>query len=313
MKNPPLGPGMASRGLLGYVIANVGFEGAVVFYNAYLPDLVPRERRGWVSGLGFGVGYLGSAVGLLMALLFVPDRMDMVWVSTVLFFGIFSIPTFLLLPRDEPGTLRVGEAMAWGLTHFRTIVKEVLVLKDLRRFLLAYFFYIDGILTVIVMAGPFAEQTFGFGQREAILLFLIVQLAALTGAFALAKPTDVLGPKKVLTGSLVLWIAVACCVYFVTSPRAFFALAVVVGFGLGSVQAGSRAFLSSMIPEGKEAEMFGFYAFCGKSSSMIGPTLFGWVAVSSGGNQRLAVVALTLLMGTGLVLLQRVGNARAAS
>lgn len=207
--------------------------------------------------------------------------------------------------------MRVGEAMAWGLTHFRTIVKEVLVLQGLRRFLLAYFFYIDGVLTVIVMAGSFAEHTFGFGQREAILLFLIVQFAALSGAFAMAKPTDVLGPKKVLTGSLILWITAVSCVYFVTSPRAFFVLAVVVGFGLGSVQAVSRAFLSSMIPEGKEAEMFGFYAFCGKSSSIVGPTLFGWVAVSSGGNQRLAIVALTLLMGTGLVLLQRVGDPKA--
>ncbi|MGD8319877.1 MAG: MFS transporter [Gemmatimonadota bacterium] len=308
-----LGPGMAIRGFVLYVIANVGFEGALVFYNAYLPDIAPRDKQGWVSGLGFAVGYLGSALGLLMALAFVPDRMDLVWLSTVAFFGIFSVPTFLLLPRDEPGDMALGRAAVWGLTHFRTIMGEVLGHRELRRFLLAFFFYIDGILTVIVMAGPFAEHTFGFGSREAILLFFIVQFAALAGALALAKPTDTLGPKKVLTGSLILWIVVGCAVYLVRSPTVFFAMAVVVGFGLGSVQAASRALMSSLVPDGKEAEMFGFYAFCGKSSSILGPTLFGYIAAATEGNQRLAIVALTSLMALGLVLLQRVEDPRGGS
>ena len=205
----------------------------------------------------------------------------------------------------------MGEAAAWGLTHFRTIVGEVLALKDMRRFLLAYFFFIDGINTVIVEAGTFAVHTFGFGPREAIWLFLIVQFAALTGAFAMAKPTDSWGPKRVLTGSLLLWIIVGCAVYFVNSATVFFVLAVVVGLGLGSVQAASRAFMASLVPDGREAEMFGFYAFCGKSSSIVGPMIFGTVSLTTGGNQRLAVIALTLLMGTGLILLQRVTDPKA--
>jgi UMF1 family MFS transporter len=305
-----LGPGMALQGFVLYVIANVGFEGALVFYNAYLPDIVPREMQGRVSGLGFGVGYLGSAIGLIAALQ-VRDNIDMVWIMTVAFFALFSIPTFLLLPRDRPTGMPVVETAAWGVTHFRTIVGEVLALKDMRRFLLAYFFFIDGINTVIVEAGPFAEHTFGFGRREAIWLFLIVQFAALAGAFAMAKPTDSWGPKKVLTGSLLLWITVGCAVYFANSPTVFFVLAVVVGLGLGSAQAASRAFMSSLVPDGREAEMFGFYAFCGKSSSIVGPMIFGTVSLATGGNQRLAVIALTLLMGTGLILLQRVTDPKA--
>jgi len=305
-----LEPGMALRGFFFYLVANVGFEGALVFYNAYLPDIAPRERQGWVSGLGFGVGYLGSALGLLLATLFVDTNMDMVWVTTVVFFAVFSIPTFLYLPRDRAAEMTVGEAASWGLTHFRAIVREVLALKDLRRFLLAYFFFIDGVNTVIVVAGPFAEHTFGFGQREAIWLFMVVQFSALAGAFAMAKPTDSWGPKKVLGASLLLWILVGCMVFFVNSPTFFFTLAVVAGFGLGSTQAASRAFMASLIPEGREAEMFGFYAFCGKSSSVMGPTLFGLVAFLSGGNQRLGVIALTLLMATGLLLLRRVSDPR---
>ncbi len=307
-----LEPGMALEGLLFYLIANVGFEGALVFYNAYLPDIAPRDKQGWVSGLGFGVGYLGSILGLLMALLFVPDRMDLVWLSTAAFFAIFSVPTFMLLPKDHPTGVGIGKAMVWGLGNFQQIVKEVLAERDLRRFLLAFFFYIDGILTVIVMAGPFAEAEFGFGQREAILLFLVVQFSALAGAFALAKPTDVLGPKKVLTGSILLWIFIAAGVYIVTSPTIFFVLAVVAGFGLGSTQAASRAYMSSLVPEGKEAEMFGFYAFCGKSSSIVGPALFGLIAVKSGGNQRLSAAALGVMMFIGLLLLQRVRDPKAA-
>jgi MFS transporter, UMF1 family len=299
-------PGMVLWGFALAVVANVGFEGALVFYNAYLPDIAPRERQGWVSGLGFGVGYLGSALGLVLALQFVETNMDLVWVTTVVFFAAFSIPTFLYLPRDRPAEMRVGEAASWGLTHFRTIVGDVLALGDMRRFLLAYFFFIDGVNTVIVVAGPFADHTFGFGQKQAIQLFLVVQMSALAGAFAMAKPTDSWGPRKVLVASLTLWVLVGCMVFFVNSPTFFFVLAVVAGFGLGSTQAASRAFMSALIPQGREAEMFGFYAFCGKSSSVMGPTIFGVVALLSGGNQRLGVIALTLLMVIGLLLLRRV-------
>ncbi len=163
------------------------------------------------------------------------------------------------------------------------------------------------------MAGPFAEHTFGFDARQAIWLFLVVQISALAGAFAMAKPTDSWGPKKVLVGSLTLWILVGCMVFFVNSPEVFFTLAVVAGFGLGSTQAASRTFMAALIPEGREAEMFGFYAFCGKSSSVMGPTLFGVVALLSGGNQRLAVIALTVLMAIGLLLLRRVDDPRVPS
>jgi UMF1 family MFS transporter len=302
-----LEPGMALRGLIFYVIANVGFEAALVFYNAYLPDLVPRERQGRVSGLGFGVGYLGSALGLVMAIPFArAGEFDGLWLAVGGFFLLFSLPAFFLLPPDRGTGVPLGRAARWGLSHFRTIVGEVLAETQLRRFLLAFFFYIDFILTVIVMAGPFAEAELGFTPAETPILFLVVQFSALAGAFALAGPTDRYGPKKVLTGVLAMWAVVAVGAYVVESKAAFFALAVVAGFGLGSAQAASRAFMSSLIPDGKEAEMFGFYAFCGKSSSILGPVLFGWIAVATGGDQRLSIVALTALLVVGLVLLQRV-------
>jgi UMF1 family MFS transporter len=302
-----LDTGMAIQGFVLFVIANVGFESALVFYNSFLPDIAPAEQQGRVSGLGFGVGYAGSAIGLLLAIPLV-ETIQLVWVMVAVFFFVFSIPAFLYLPKDEPGEMTLGQAAGWGLTNFRAIVAEVWALRDLRNFLLAFFFYIDGVLTIIVMAGPVAESTFGFEATDTIILFLIVQFSALAGAFALAKPTDHFGPKPVLRGVILLWIVCGVSAFFVQDRNVFFGLAVLAGFGLGSVQSASRSYVSLLIPDGRESELFGFYALCGKSSSALGPWLFGTATVLAGGNQRPAFLVITCLFVIGLVLLQRVPN-----
>ena len=306
-----VGEGMVIKGLILFVIANVGFESALVFYNAYLPDIAPPDKQGWVSGLGFGVGYLGSALGLIIALQFV-DQIELVWFLVAGFFFLFSIPAFLILPKDEKTDMTVMQAARWGFSSFRSIVSEVWKLKDLRNFLIAFFFYIDGVLTIIVMAGAVAIETFGFDREGTIVLFLIVQFSALIGAFALARPTDRYGPKKVLKGVVVLWIVASISVFFVQDPTLFYGLAVVAGLGLGSAQAASRAFMSKLIPDGREAELFGFYALCGKSSSVLGPILFGTAASMAGGNQRPGFLLIAALFVIGLVLLQRVSDPTAA-
>ena len=305
-----VGPGMALAGFALFVVANIGFEGALVFYNAYLSDITPPEERGSVSGYGFGWGYLGSALGLVLALLFLQvlfvDRIEAVWLLVAGFFLLFSIPAFRNLPSDKRGGMGVGEAAAWGTRRFLVTVREVWALGDLRRFLTSYFFYIDGILTIIVMAGVIATETFGFEQTDTIILFLVVQFSAMAGALALAKPTDRLGPKKVLMGVLTVWVIAGVIAYFVQTTPVFYALAIVAGLGLGSVQSASRAYMSLLIPEGREAEMFGFYAFCGKTSSVLGPLLFGWATFLAAGNQRPGFLVLTALMLAGLLLLRRV-------
>ena len=309
-----LGPGAVAWGFTVFVFANVGYEACLVFYNAYLPDIAPSDKQGWVSGLGFGVGYAGSAVGLLLAIPLIETNIDLVWIMVAVFFIIFSIPSFLFLPQDQASDMSVGQAARWGVTNFREILGEVLQERDLRRFLLAFFFYIDGVLTAIYMSSTVASTTFGYTQDELVYLFIALQISALFGAFALAKPTDRLGPKKILSGVLVIWTLVAVSIGFIPTSKLWFgALAMVAGFGLGSVQAASRAFMAALIPKGKEAEMFGFYALCGKSSSIVGPLAFGYIAVASGGNQRLAVMALSVLFIVGLGLLRRVNDPRAAT
>jgi UMF1 family MFS transporter len=309
-----LGPGMVFWGFVIFVVANVGFEGCLVFYNSYLPDIAPPNKQGTVSGIGFGIGYLGSAIGLVFAARLVSTNIDLVWVMVAAFFVLFSIPTFLFLPQDEGGDMSVARAARWGVTNLGEIVAEVWREQPLRRFLFAYFFYIDGVLTAIYMSSTVASSSFGFSDPEIMYLFIALQIAALIGAFAMAKPTDSLGPKKVINGVLVLWTCVAVAIFLIPVSKVWFsAVAMGAGFGLGSIQAASRAYMSRLIPDGREAEMFGFYALCGKSSSVIGPLVFGYVAVASGGNQRLAVLSISVLFALGLTLLQRVQDPKAAT
>ena len=307
-----LEPGMLMAGFCFFVIANVGFESAAVFYNAYLPDIAPPERLGEVSGRGFGWGYLGSALGLLLVLPFgMREQFEPIWAVVVAFFLIFSIPAFRVLPADSPGQMRVGQAAISGISELIAIIAEVWRIPNLRRFLFAYFFYIDGVLTIIAMAGIIAVGTFGFTTQGVIVLFLIVQFSAMAGALTMARPTDRLGPKKVLTGVLMMWVAAGIAAYFIQGQTAFYVLAIVAGIGLGTVQSASRAFMASLIPDGREAQMFGFYALCGRSSSVLGPLLFGMVVYEFGGNQRPGFLLLTGFFVVGLLLLQRVKDPKA--
>ena len=310
---PTIEPGMVYWAFSLFVLANVGFEGCLPFYNAYLSELVPSGRQGRVSGQGFALGYLGSALGLGLALLILRfnGNLDLVWLMVSAFFLIFSIPSFLFLPVDDSrGKENIAQGVKWGIRNVKTLWKEVMAEKEIRNFLIAYFFYIDGVLTAIVFSTSLAKTTFGYSQNELIYLFLLIQIAALAGAFLLAKPTDRLGPKKILNGVLILWISVALGVYFIpdSSKLGFAFLGLIAGLGLGSVQSASRTLMARLTPRGREGEMFGFYALCGKSSSVVGPLMFGFVAVATGGNQKLSVMSISILFVIGLALLQRVNE-----
>jgi MFS transporter, UMF1 family len=307
-------PGMVWWGFTLAVLANVGFEGSLVYYNAYLPDIAPPGQRGYVSGLGYGIGYAGSALGLLIALPLVRSgRYAATWLSVALFFVVFSIPLFRAMPPDVASGVPARRAAVDGITDFRRILRDALGVRDLRRFLAAFFFYIDGVETTIFFASIYAATTLHFTPGELILMFLAVQVAALVGAVLLARPIDRWGPKRVIDLSLLVWVAVVIATALTHGKAAFLAIAVIAGTQLGTVQAASRALMASLIPRGKEAEMFGFYAVVGKSSAILGPIVFGTVSHALGGNQRAAVLAVGTFFLLGLVLLQRVSRAAIAA
>lgn len=301
-----LSPGMVFLGFALIVIANIGMEGGLVFYNSFLPRLAQQDYQGRVSGWGFGVGYAGSIISLLIALpLAQAGRLDLVWLMVAVFFALFSLPAFLFLPHDTPTGISPLQAGINGSRSALKTLREIWNRKEPRKFLLAYLIYEDGVNTVIVFSSSLAATTFGFLQTELIALYLAVQVTALTGAFLLSKPTDTWGPKKVVTVSLCLWAVVAVAAFYVQTKAGFWVIACTAGLGLGSVQAGTRAFFTQFVPSGKEAEYFGVYALVGKSSAILGPLVFGTVSAAFG-SQRPAILSIALFFVLGLALLSRV-------
>jgi UMF1 family MFS transporter len=300
-------PGLILLGFALSVLAYIGAEGGVVFYNAYLPEIAPPDYQGRVSGWGFGLGYAGSIMGLLIAYPFVrQDLFGPAFLCAGAGFLLCALPAFIGLPADAPARMGVREAALGGLRGTLETLRAVRHIRELRRFLLAYFFYEDGVNTVITMAAVFAAKTLGFESTELIWLFVTVQISALVGAFLWAKPTDRRGPKFVVVAMLIQWTIIVTLAYFVQTKPQFFVIAVLAGSGLGAVQAASRAFMASLIPAGKEGEFFGLYALCGKTASIMGPALFGTVSRYTGGNQRIAITSLIVFYFVGLVLLARV-------
>jgi UMF1 family MFS transporter len=297
-------PGMILYGFAISVLAGVGFEGAMVFYNSFLPELAPPEKQGRLSGLGFAVGYAGSFLGLLAVLPLV-NAEAYGWAFAVvafLFLG-FALPAFIWLPRDHP---RSESLMAAGIAGWKgswRTAREIMRTPVLRRYLAAFFCYTDGVNTVIVFSSIFAREILGFPMSDLMCLYICVQISALLGAAFWAKPTDRKGPKFVVLITLVQWCVVVVLVYFIESKTGFFVVAAVAGTGLGAIQSASRAFMAGLIPAGREGEFFGFYSLCGKGAAVLGPLVFGEVAALTGGNLRLAALSILVFFVVGGILL----------
>lgn len=303
--------GMVMMGFFLIVLANVGMEGGMVFYNSFLNDITDNEHQGRVSAWGYATGYLGSIVSLAVALLLVQTgHITFAWPMVAVFFAVFSLPAFIFLPADRKGGQRLTKAARDGFVTTWSVLRKMWSERDQRRFLLAYFLYEDGVNTVIVFSSIFASTTLGFIPEELIGLYLVVQVTALAGAFLMARPIDYWGPKKVVSLSLVLWVLVTIVAYFVYSKPLFFVVASMAGLGLGTVQAATRAFFAQFIPPGDESKYFGVYSLVGKTSAIVGPLIFGTVS-SMMRSQRPAVAAISILFITGFVILQAVRGGKA--
>jgi UMF1 family MFS transporter len=302
--------GSIVEGFVLIVIANIGMEGGLVFYNSFLPEISKNTHQGRVSAWGYAIGYAGSIISLFIAL-FLIDRgfLTAAWPVIALFFVVFSMPAFIFLPADKREKIKITSAAIAGFKQTLQRLKKMWSNKEQKKFLLAYFIYEDGVNTVIIFSSIFASTTLGFTFKELIGMYLVVQAAALIGAFLMARPIDYWGPKKVVLISLILWITISAAAFFVYEKSHFFVIASIAGLGLGTVQAATRAFYVQFIPEGQEAEYFGVYSFVGKSSAIIGPLIFGYLS-STFGSQRPAIVAVALFFIIGLVLIKGVKGGR---
>ncbi|MFM8980190.1 MAG: MFS transporter [Planctomycetia bacterium] len=215
-----------------------------------------------------------------------------------------ALPALRVLPGDEPTGTTVRAAASAGVSGTWRSLREVLATPHLRWFLLAFFFYMDGVETVIVFAGVYATRTLGFSMTELLGLMALVQVTALAGSLLLARLTDVRGPRFTVLLTLALWVVTVALAALAPSKEAFFAVGGLAGLGLGAVQAASRAMMGLLAPRGREAEMFGFMALCGRTGSILGPLVFGAVSVLAG--QRLAVLAVVPFFALGALLLVKV-------
>ena len=312
--------GMVFWGLLLFIVANIGFEGGLVFYDAFLPRITSRKTYGRVSGYGFAMGYLG-ALAVLVIVDFIlpastePDYFFYVRLSFVVaaaFFMIFSLPMFLAVPEPEGTVAPISSFIKSGINQSKKTFQALFVRKEypsIARFLIAFFIYNDGILTVIVFAGIFAETILNMNDRDIIVFFATVQTSAILGSIFFGIVTDKIGPKKTITITLVLWILVCFAAFFIRSVTMFYFVAFAAGIAMAASQSASRSLMALLTPREHEAEFFGFYdGLCGKASAVIGPLVYG--IVSDLTNERIAILFIGVFFVVGLIVLQGVVEPR---
>jgi MFS transporter, UMF1 family len=308
--------GMVATGMLLFIVANIGFEGGLVFYDAFLPGITSKNSYGRVSGYGFAMGYLGALAVLVIVQFLLPPASDpayllyvrLSFVVAAAFFLIFSLPLFLFVHEPPLEKERPGDLFRTGVRRAAHTFRSLFILREypsVARFLIAFFIYNDGILTVIAFAAIFAEQTLRMDDAAIILFFAIVQTSAVAGSLVFGVVTDKIGPKKTITITLVLWTAIAVGAYFVNGVAVFYAVALAAGVAIGSSQSASRSLMALLTPHTREAEFFGLYdGLCGKASAVVGPLVYGIVADLS--NERVAALVISIFFLTGLVILQGV-------
>ena len=265
-----------------------------------------------MSAHGFAIGYAGSLLALgLGAWLAHRGWIDGVWFVVAIQWALGAAPALLFLPADRKTGVGVIDAAGRGVAQTVQTIRRVAGMRNLRRFLIGYFFYMDGVNTVIVFAAVYAKTELGVGAAEAIVLFAMVQLTALVGSMIMAGPSDRHGPRWAVVRTLAWWMFVVVLAMATGDPRfpwnkeAFWMVAGLAGLGLGSIQACSRALMSHLIPEGSEAEFFGFYALCGKTGAIAGPLLLTGVGALLG-SLRMGLVTVVAFYAIGLWLVLRV-------
>jgi MFS transporter, UMF1 family len=302
-----------------FIAAVVGFEAAVVFYNAFLPQLVPREKMEMLSGSGWALGYIGGLGCLLLCL---PIALGKTWLHLIpmvvaSWFAIFSLPAFIMLKESTPGaSVGAVSAVRKGVAQLVTTLTEIRQHGNLVRFLLAFFFYNNAVATIIVFAVAFSKDSLAFTTMQNIILVIIMNIVAAPGAYGFGRIANRIGARRTIVITLVMWLVVVLGAELAAWPglfsvsgaqTCFWGVAALASLCIGATQSTSRTFVGQMAPEGHSGEFFGFMAFAGKGSAIVGPLVFGLVS-SSFDSQRLAVLSIGVFFAIGLMLMGFVKN-----
>ena len=294
----------------------VSFEMGIVFYNAMLPGLAPPSHIGRLSGWSWGLGYIGGLTCLVI-LLFVfvqpevaPFGLDKEAAEHIRISGpavalwalVFSLPLFFLT-ADAPGAgLPMNRAIGAGLCELRDTLVNVRRHRNIARFLIARIFYIDGLNTIFAVGAIYAAAVFGMSIEEVLMFGILVNVTAGIGAFAFAWLDDRLGAKPTVLIGVAGVAACAVPMLLVGDKTWFYVLGGIMGVFFGPAQAASRSLMGRLAPKGREAEMFGLYAFAGKSTAFLGPWLYGVVVLAAGHRWGMATVMPFLIAGALILL-----------
>ena len=301
-----IGSGDVFWGIIIFILANVGFEAGLVFYDSFLPEITEPKNYGRVSGYGFAMGYLGSLATLAIIYPFIQAEMiKESFPVAALFFLIFSLPLFVYLKDNRKKIVEHESYFKIGVTRVWNTLSHLKNYKNLATFLLAYFFYIEGVNTIIFFSGNYASTTLGFSETELLIFFLTVQTTAIAGSVILGIVADSIGQKKTIMITLVMWLLTVLIAFLVQDKNGFYVVGLIAGAAMGSSQSTSRSLMSKLTPPEKKTEFFGFYSLFGKSSAVIGPLVFGLVSFISG-DQRLAIISIGFFFVVGLLVLTQV-------
>lgn len=313
------------------VISNMSFAAANVFYNAFLIDITTEDQRDKVSSYGYGLGYIGGVVMLVINLFMINnaesfgmDKGFAVRISFLLaslWWGIFGFISFWLIksrnavksvPTDK-NLVTIGFIEVWET------LKELRRLRYTMIFLIAYLFYNDGIQTVILMSSSFlSQELFTQTERDAnldqaflIQIFLVAQISALIGALAFERISRFIGAKRTIILSLLIWCAIVIFAYgFLATKLQAYIMGFFIGLVLGSAQALSRSLYSQMIPVGRESSFFGLYEISEKGTSWMGQLLFT-IIIGTTGSFRQAILGLIIFFVVGCIILLFTDTTRA--
>lgn len=298
-----VGEGEIFFGIFLFVLANIGFEAGLVFYDSFLPEITEPKNFGRVSGYGFAMGYLGSLATLAIIYPFIQAEMiKESFPVAALFFLIFAIPLFVYLKDNRKIKSEKVSYLNIGISRVWNTITNLKHYKNLAIFLLAYFFYIEGVNTIIFFSGNYASTTLKFTETELLIFFLTVQTTAIAGSVILGIIADSIGQKKTIIITLIMWLITVLLAYLVQDKSGFYVVGLLAGAAMGSSQSTSRSLMSKLTPADKKTEFFGFYSFFGKSSAIIGPLVFGFVSFISG-DQRLAIFSIGIFFLIGLIIL----------
>ena len=267
-------------GILYFVMAEIGYRAAQVFYDALLTDVSTPESIGSVSGKGWAVGMLGGIAALVVVL--VPmqivgnDFIPFAFLITAALYLIFSIPTFLnVKEKRNKEQIPSGKgviSLAFGklAETFRSIKRY----KEFIKYMAAFLIYNDGIMMLMDFAAILGATLYGMGQIDLIIFVILIHVSGTFGALLFGRISDKKSSKEAIIGSLLILIASVTGLYFIERITWFYVIGIFAGFSLSGAQAVSRTMVTQLAPEDKVSEFYGFLSVAGRTSTFVGPLVF---------------------------------------